>query len=428
MSPNQKRYRNLLDRQSRERGRMAEIAALEADKITPEVRAEAKGIEEGTPDLELQIRAARSALDADESASVVTDPHDKPLDAEARERAELRAKVSIGRYLAAGMKGARLDGAEEEFRAAVGCGERAIPIDAFEAPPERRADAATGAPSTVGINMAGVVPAAFSGSIAPRLGITMPRVESGKYSVPRLTTNLTAGTKAKGGAQESTAAAFTVITASPTRISARLSLRAEDLAEVGIPGFEGALRQNLRMVLGDKLDEQVIRGDGSDPNVNGLASQLTADADPGSVIAFSSFAGDMSGLLDGKWACRLDELRLVTNATVYGKLAAVFATNDDSQSALDWADRHRLAVWCNSRMSAAASNISKCIAVRSGMMVDPPEAASMPAVCPFWGDIEITDPYSDSGSATQHVTLHVLLGDVLIRQPDAYAEVRIKSA
>ena len=432
MSPTQKRYRELLDRQSRERGRMAEIAALDAGKITPEVRAEAKGIEEGTPDLELQIRAARSALDADEAASVVTDPNDKPLDAEARERIELRSKVSIGRYLAIGMKGGRLDGAEEEYRQAVGASERTIPIDAFESEgsdePERRADMATAAPGTIGVNMQGVVPAAFSGSIASRIGIAMPRAPSGQYSVPRLTTNLTAGTKAKGAVQESTAGQFTVISAKPTRISARLSLRAEDLAEVGIPNFEGALRQNLRLVLGDKLDEQLIAGDGTDPNVQGLMAQLTADDAPGAAVRFATFAADMAGLLDGKWAAMLRHLRLVSNAAVYGKLASTFASSDDSVTALDWASRHDLSVWCNARMPASASNVGKCIAMRSGAMVEPMEAASMPACSPFWGDIEISDPYSDSGSATRHVTLHVLLGDVLIKQPDAFAEVRIKTA
>ena len=432
MGPNQKRYRDLLDRQSRERGRMAEIAALDADKITPEIRAEAKGIEEGTPDLELQIRAARSVLDADEARSVVTDPNDKPLDAEARERAELRAKVSIGRYLSAGMRGRRLDGAEEEFRQAVGASERCIPVDAFEverrSEPERRQDAATAAPDTVGINMQGVVPRAFARSIAPRLGIEMPRAMSGKFSIPRLTMNLTAGTKAKGVAQESTAGGFTVVSAGPTRISARLTLRAEDLAEVGIPNFEGALRQNLQLVLGDKLDEQLIAGDGADPNVNGLMSQLTADGDPDNAVSFSAFATDMAGLIDGRWAERLSEIRLVANAAVYGRLASTFSSTD-AVTCLDWATRNKLAIWCNSRMPASSNaNIGKSIVARAGMMVEPMEAASMPACSPFWGDLEVSDPYSDSASATQHVTLHLLLGDVLVRQPDAYAEVRIKTA
>ena len=120
MSPNQKRYRDLLDRQSRERGRMAEIAALEADKITPEVRSEAKGIEEGVADLEMQIRAARSALDSDEAASVVTDPNEKPLDAEGRERAELRSKARIGRYLGAALRGRMVGGVEAALSAAAG--------------------------------------------------------------------------------------------------------------------------------------------------------------------------------------------------------------------------------------------------------------------------------------------------------------------
>ena len=59
MTPNQKTYRALLDRQSKHRQRMAEISALAADKITPEIRTELDTIETGTPDLERQIRAAR---------------------------------------------------------------------------------------------------------------------------------------------------------------------------------------------------------------------------------------------------------------------------------------------------------------------------------------------------------------------------------
>ena len=427
------------------RQRMAELA--KAESLTDETRSELDRIETGTPDLERQIRAARGALDAEEAESVVkpgAGDGDAP-DAETRARDALRARVSIGRFLAMGVKGARLDGAEEEFRQAVGATERSIPIDAFEEPRrEHRADVATAAPSTTGLNMTGVVPAAFSGSIAPRIGITMPRVGSGKYSVPRLTTNLTAGTKAKGADQESTAGAFTVASTGPTRISARLSLRAEDLAEVGIPGFEGALRQNLRLVLGDKLDEQIVRGNGTDPNVNGLASQLTADTDPTAVVTFASFIADMAGLIDGKWATTLKDIRLATNATVYQKIAATFQQpvaiehgspsdgygvgGQSVETAADWAHGALGGLFCNSRMAAAASDISKCIAMRAGMMLDPPEAAAMPAVCPFWGDLEITDPYSDSGSATQHVTLHLLLGDVLIRQPDAFAEVRVKTA
>ena len=451
MTEAQKLLRQLLDRQSRERGKMAEFAKLAADKITPELRSELDAIEEGTPDLERQIRAARAAVEAEDSSvrhNANGNPGNTGGDPETRERLELRGKASLGRIFKAAVEGNRLEGADEEYRQSVGCAERSIPLDIFEREPvtEQRADAVTGVPSTTGINMQNIVPAVFNKSIAARIGIQMPRSPSGQYSVPRLTTSLTAGAKAKGADQESTAAAFTVESAKPRRISARLSLRAEDLAEVGIPGFEAALRQNLMLVLGDVLDTQIIAGDGSAPNITGLMKQLTADSDPTAAISFPSFVADIAGLLDGKWACTLAELRMVTNAVVYGKLAATFqepkfldkgggqakASGVGSQSietAVDWATGKLGGFWCNGRMPAAASDISKCIAVRSGMMLDPDGGAAMPAVLPTWGDISISDPYTDSASATEHVTLHTLIGDkVVIRHPDAFAEVRIKTA
>ena len=45
MTPTQKRLRDLRDRQSKERGRMAELAV--AENLTDETRAELDGIEKG---------------------------------------------------------------------------------------------------------------------------------------------------------------------------------------------------------------------------------------------------------------------------------------------------------------------------------------------------------------------------------------------
>ena len=47
---------------------------------------------------------------------------------------------------------------------------------------------------------------------------------------------------------------------------------------------------------------------------------------------------------------------------------------------------------------------------------------------PIWNRLAISDPYTSSASATTHFTVHVLCGDVILVQPDAYAEVRFKVA
>lgn len=56
MTKNQKRLRELRERQSKERGRMAELSLV--DELSDEQREELDTIERGTPNLERQLRAA----------------------------------------------------------------------------------------------------------------------------------------------------------------------------------------------------------------------------------------------------------------------------------------------------------------------------------------------------------------------------------
>ena len=134
-----------------------------------------------------------------------------------------------------------------------------------------------GRAGTVGVNLDRIRPAVFAYSIAPRLGIEMPRVASGTYASATITTSLTAGSKAKGGAAESTAAAFTVSSVTPKRISVRLGIRIEDVAAVGQANFESILRENLSLVLSDELDDQAINGAGGNSNADlkGIFNGLT---------------------------------------------------------------------------------------------------------------------------------------------------------
>ena len=59
MTPAQRRLRNLRDRQSRERGRMAELSLVE--ELTDEQRSELDVIEKGTPGLSRFRRRLPSA-------------------------------------------------------------------------------------------------------------------------------------------------------------------------------------------------------------------------------------------------------------------------------------------------------------------------------------------------------------------------------
>ena len=116
MLNSQKRLRELRDRQSRERGRMSELALV--DELTDEQRSEFDNLEKGTADLERQIRAAMVAVE-DEEKEAETRALDEP-DREMRERTELRSRASLTNFLTAAISGRQVSGAEAELQSAAG--------------------------------------------------------------------------------------------------------------------------------------------------------------------------------------------------------------------------------------------------------------------------------------------------------------------
>ena len=174
MTAAQSKLRSLRDRQSRERGRMAELGLVA--ELTDETRAELDGIEAGTADLERQLRAAAVAVDEEDRAAVI-ERGTATGDAEQRERIELRSRASVGKYLQAALKGRAPDGVEGEL-AAGSQGATEFHSRLWQTPPgtapESRHRDITPAPGTVGINLDVLRPAVFAPSVADKLQIQMP--------------------------------------------------------------------------------------------------------------------------------------------------------------------------------------------------------------------------------------------------------------
>ena len=407
-------------RRSEIRERLATLAAT--DEPTDEQLAEVRTMEAEYSSTETRLRAALISEESEEREAAATFGD---MDAETRERVELRSTASLGTYLAAAIKGRAVQGAEAELMEAAGIGD-GIPLELWDtAQPEQREErAVTGTPGTVGVNLDTIRPAIFAPSIAPRLGIEMPRVMSGTYASATISTSATAEAKAKGADAPATAADFTVTTATPKRVAARLSLAIEDLAAVGQANFESALRENLSLALSDQLDDQVINGDGQVPNLAGLFKRLTDPSAPGAGVAdFDDFVAAFAGGIDGLWAGRMNEVAIVCGPESYRLSAQTFrdaAGQDLGDTAFaDYAAKYG-GWWTNKRMPAKAAHIQQGILHRKGRM------GIRTAVCPHWGRIGIDDIYSGSASGTRHVTFHVLLGDVIVVQPDAYAQVAFR--
>ena len=405
---------------SEQRSRLGELGAL--DTLTDELRTELDTLSAAHTDTEAQLRAA---IAADGDATQAGDP---TVDPEVRERLELRGRASFGRYLHAALTGAQISGAEAEFQSA--CKVAGIPLDLFEQdrPVEVRADAASGLPATgAGATLAPIQPYVFAESIAPMLGIEMPSVGSGAYSEMTISTALTAGAKAKGTKQDSTAAVLTAATATPRSIRARLTLNLEDIAAIGQANFESALRQNAGAALSDGLDNQAITGDGQAPNIAGLIGQLTDPANPGAVVLFDTFLKSFSDQLDGLWASRMKDVMIVANVDAYKLAANTFrGTAANGGPAVTFADYAAMATGgfsTNKRMPATDATVARGIVYRKG------RTGLRTACLPTWGSLAVDDIYSDAASGQRHFTLNVLVGSsVLVVQPDAYGLVEWKVA
>lgn len=414
-------------RRSRVRERLGEISKLEGDAYTDEIRTEERALQDEYTQLEQRHRSALIA----ESEELETRRAEagEGLKPEDRERMELRSKALLTNYFQAFARGRLVSGAEAELSAAAGV--QGIPIELWDVPqPEQRQTetrAITPAPGTVGVNLDPIRPAVFAGSIAARLGVDMPRVASGTYATGTITTSADPEALGKSAAVTADAGAITVTTATPKRVSARLELTLEDIAAVGQANFESILRQNLSLALSDELDDQAINGDGSAPNLAGFFNRLTAPAAPAAnVETWTRFLAIQSGGIDGLWATELDQIGIVCNPETFRLAAATFQGTDSEESAASYMKRVGGGFWTNKRMPDKANHIAEGILYRMGRSGMGASAGMRTAVCPHWGEISIDDIYSGSAKAERYFTMHVLLGDVILVQPDAYAQVRFR--
>ena len=308
----QKALKELRERQSRERQRMAELAV--ADQLTDETRAELDQLETGTPDLERQLRAAQSAVEIEESEQRTAGPSNDPGDAEDREVRALRSRVKLSGYVAAAVEQRGADGAELEYNQARGIAGNRFPLELLAPPVETRATTDTDTTTTPRRWLDRL----FAGTAAERIGITMESVPAGVASYPVTTAGASAAQRQRSTDAAADAAwTIGVTEMKPKRNAVRLLFSIEDASR--IPGLESALVRDLRMALMEGVDRAIFLGDagatGTDADIIGLRTaainettikQADKIKGPETLAAFT-------GQVDGIHANGLGDLRVVTS-------------------------------------------------------------------------------------------------------------------
>ena len=418
MTEAQTRLRELKARQSKERGRMAELAT--AAELTDETRAELDGIETGTPDLERQLRAATTAVETEEAEQRAegADAKKPDGDVETRERAELRAKVSLARYVGTAADDELLDGAEAEYNAALGIvqgrqGTR-FPLELLAPPVEQRATTDTDT-TTIPRRW---LDRLFAGTAAEAVGITMESVPAGVASFPVTTAGASAAQRQRSTDAAADAAwTIGVVEMKPKRNAVRLVFSIEDAAR--IPGLESALTRDLRMALMEGIDRAVFLGDagasGNDADIVGLSSALigeTTITQANKIMGPQTLAA-FTGLVDGISAMSLDDIRVVTSIGAWRLwentiINTTTATNNQTLAAflrvagMAWMSRGEIDT------NTANGDFGAFIGLGRGI-----EGAGVAAV---WeaGEL-IRDPYSGAAKGEVALTLHYLWNFALPR-------------
>ena len=373
---------------------------LGKDELTTEERAEMATLTDRLQELEVEIRAA---ITEEQTREVRTEGTP-----EGRELRELVDRCNVGNIFQAVLEHRNADGPEVELQRHHGLAGNQVPLDLLEV------RAVTPAPADVGQNMAAINPGVFPMACAAFLGIDMPRVGVGEAVFPVLTTNATAHVPAENAAAAETTGSFSADVLSPSRIQASFFYSQEDRARFA--GMDSALRENLNMSLGDKLDQVVLAG-----APNGLlAGNNLAKVAASAVTTFADYRkGLVYDRIDGTYASVSGDVKVVVGAATYAHMSTVYRSNNADDSALDSVMRISGGVKVSAHVPAVASNKQNTI-VRRGMRRD--------MVAPIWEGITLVPDEVTLAANGQIKVTAVMLHAVKVLRADGFAKFEVQHA
>ena len=251
-------------RLSEVRSRLNEIAGIEGEAFTEEIRNEAAQIQAEYADLEVRHRAAITG-EAEDEARMRGEFRD---DAEGAEIRSLMGAVSIADYLTPASVGTGIEGRARELNAALKVeaagksGGVAVPWAVLAGPtpaPEQREqrEAETRAFTTAtnyagGIAQRPILQRLFGPGILDALGVRVDSVPSGRTEWPLITGGVAPAQAVEGtAAADAVVATFETETLKPKRLTGKYEFTHEQAAQV--PDIEQALRRDLADAVKSKM-------------------------------------------------------------------------------------------------------------------------------------------------------------------------------
>ena len=321
------------------RQRLNEIAGLEGDAVTDEIRAEADKL---TGEYQAKETQHRAALVAEADEQRTAEGAFGNGDGEPAEVRALLDKVGIGDYLTPAKGGVGLAGPAAELNAAFklpvsgASGGIIVPWRMLECPehraapavrrdPEGRAFTTTGALDG-GTMQRPILQRLFGMDILGALGVRIDTVPAGMTEWPLLNGGVAPNMKAEGtAADDAVAAVFTTQTLKPKRLTGKYEFTHEQAAQVA--DIEQALRRDLGDAVRAKMSDLILNGDegtnAQEPN--GFLTKLGApNPAPSAEAMYADYAGAHALAVDGIHASMETEVASVIGVDSYRHAASVY--------------------------------------------------------------------------------------------------------
>lgn len=311
-------------RLSEVRQRLNEIAGLQSEQLTDEIRAESESLQTEYRDTDSQWRAAVIAEDATDGIPGESSVSDT---GERREVDSLLDKVQLRTYaedLRAGKERTEITELSDalELRSA-NEGGLVIPFELLEV----RADDTTKVAANDGsIQQRPTLPRIFAPGIMQALGVSLESVPAGQAEFVLLTDGTDADTKDESVAIEADAAVFSTQILKPKRLTSRYKWSLEEGAHVA--GIESVFRRDMSDSIANKMSDQVLNGTGAAGQVTGLLSRLAEPNAVNDTATFANYAAIPGSGVDGKHANTVADVTAVTTVEAYQHSGTVF--QDDS--------------------------------------------------------------------------------------------------
>ena len=319
--------------------------------------------------------------------------------------------VSARRYLSAIAESRALDGKERELNSGLKLNDNVMPLEAL-LPLESRADAKTTVPTGVDLTTASIAGRVFKQNDAGFLGVQMPTVARGTANYPYLaSTGTTAEIVAEGDTHDAAAATITPNEVNPVRMTSAYLYGREARARIK-QSLESTLREDLRQVLGDKLDDELINGDGATPtrpkgilgritSLENAAGKTGATADD-AAFQWTNYRYSVYQFLDGQYSRNERDIRVLMGLDTYKHARTVWnSTSHHSLDGVQSITAAGAAVQPSARIPAASAATNAAGKKQAAIWATQPGNV----ILPIWQGIEfIVDPYSTASAGQVRLT------------------------